>query len=292
MRLEDLNKSVQPEKWAKNPAFDGRKENRRELKAHEEEQATRLQLFADSQEYPFEVRIIFVFTNPLQSAHNLQYSFIWPDSELSLQYVIDSHDRPRGAFESLRSAHQCSIRCDVANSIIIIQGMHERDVIAAGRTFERIARQMIAEMSQFVKISLLSAPTAPLDQSFVSMDQRVSLNSTLYYLPISQEPKNDTFMVSTPKLWTHRLPPDEAATSRSEKMTRRLDRFNRKTILAGLERSLTNLHFVQKAVRMQVEFGELAFLRYLAPRSGSQHHSLEDFRKTMAKDRTDLLLQA
>ena len=57
LRLEDLDRSVQPDKWAKNPAFDGRKENRRELKAHEEEQATRLKLFADSQEYPFEVGI-------------------------------------------------------------------------------------------------------------------------------------------------------------------------------------------------------------------------------------------
>lgn len=55
---------IQPEKWAKNPAFDGRKESRRELKAHEEEQATRLQLFADCQEYPFEVNIISMFANP------------------------------------------------------------------------------------------------------------------------------------------------------------------------------------------------------------------------------------
>ena len=209
-----------------------------------------------------------------------------------MQHVIDCHDRPRGAFETVRSTYQCSIRCDVPNSTIIIQGMQERDVIAAGRTFERIARQMITDMSQFIKISLLSAPATLLHQPFVSMDQEVKLDTALYYLPFSQERKTDSFMVSTPKLWTHILPPNEEARSRSEKMARHLDQYNRKTILAGLERCLTNLHFVEKAVRMQIDFGELAFLRYLAPRSGSQSHSLEEFRKTMSKERTDLLLQA
>jgi len=158
--------------------------------------------------------------------------------------------------------------------------------------FVRVARQMITEMAQLVKISLLSAPTTPLSQPLVSLDQRITLDPTLYYLPISREPNNDTLIVSTPKLLTHTLPLDEAARSRAGKMARRLERFNRKTILAGLDRSLTNLHFVEKAVRMQVDFGQLAFLRYLSPPSGSQHHSLEDFRKTLSKDRTDLLLQA
>ncbi len=211
---------------------------------------------------------------------------------MSLQQVIDRHDRPRGAFETLRSAYQCSIRCDVTNSTIIIQAMQERDVIAAGRTFERIARQMITDMSQFIKISLLSAPATLLHQSFVSMDQEVTLNTALYYLPFSQERKADTFMVRTPKLWTHVVPPHEEARLRSKKMARRLDQYNRKTILAGLERCLTNLHFVEKAVRMQIDFGELAFLQYLAPRPGSQSHSLEEFRRTMSKERTDVLLQA
>jgi len=64
LQLEDLDRGIQPDKWAKNPAFDGRKESRRELKAHEEEQATRLQLFASSQEYPFEVSTISVFARP------------------------------------------------------------------------------------------------------------------------------------------------------------------------------------------------------------------------------------
>ena len=206
--------------------------------------------------------------------------------------MINSHDRPKGAFQSLRSAYQCSIRCDVANSTIIIQGMQERDVVTAGRAFERIARQMIAEMSQLVKISLLSAPTALLHQPIVSMDQRVDLKTSLYFLPFSREGKEDSLAVRTPKLWTHRLPPNDTARSRSEKMARRLEHFNRKSILAGLERGLTNLHFVQKAVRMQVDFGELAFLRYLIPPAGSQHHSFEEFRKTISKERTDILLQA
>jgi hypothetical protein len=60
-QLKELSSRTQPDKWAKNPAYDGRKENRRELKAHEAEQATRLQLFADSKEYPFEVSIIHIF---------------------------------------------------------------------------------------------------------------------------------------------------------------------------------------------------------------------------------------
>lgn len=158
--------------------------------------------------------------------------------------------------------------------------------------FVRVARQMVTEMAQLVKISLLSAPTAPLSQPLVSLDQRVTLDPTLYRLPIAQEPNNNTFVVSTPKLLNHALPLDEAARSRAEKLARRLDRFNRKTIFAGLDRSLTNLHFVEKAVRMQVDFGQFAFLRYLSPRTGSEHHGLEDFRKNLSKDRTDLLLQA
>lgn len=205
--------------------------------------------------------------------------------------MIDTHDRPRGAFESLRSDCQCSIRCDLANSAIIIQGMQERDVVKAGRTFESIARQTIADMSSFIKISLVGAPTALLHQDFVSMDQKVDLKTTLYHLPGSHGSKKDTFTVSTPKLWSVRPPSDEVSRPRPQKMARRLNRFNRKIILAGLERSLTNMHFVQKAVRMQVNFGELAFLRHFAPRSGSGHHSFDIFRKTMAKDRTDLLLQ-
>ncbi len=205
--------------------------------------------------------------------------------------MIDTHDRPRGAFESLRSDYQCSIRCDIANSSIVIQGMQERDVVAAGRKFEGIAREMIAEMSMFIKISLVSAPTALLLQPLVSMDQKVDLKTTLYYMPTQPGAKKDTFVVRTPRLRTL-PPPDEATRSRSEKMASRLDRFNRKTILGGLERRLTHLHFVQKAVRMQVNFGELAFLRYSTPQFGAQHHSFEYFKKAMAKDRTDLLLQA
>lgn len=274
LRLEELDRTIKPEKWAKNHAYDGRKENRRELKAHEEEQATRLQLFADLQEYPFE------------------YSFIWPDGELSLQHLVDTHDRPRGAFEELRSAHQCSIRCDVANSTILIQGMQERDVVTVGRKFESIAREMVAEMSLFIKISLVGAPTALLHQPSVSMDEEVDLKTALYDPLFPQSGRKNTIAVRTPKLWTFPPPSDEAATSMSEKFKRRLDRFNRKTILAGLEKCLTNLHFVQKAVRMQVDFGELAFLMYSRPDSASQHHSFEEFRKTMAKDRTHLLLQA
>lgn len=206
--------------------------------------------------------------------------------------MIDRHDKPGGAFESLRSAHQCSIRFDHAYSTIIIQGMQERDVVTAGRKFEGIAVQMITEMSQLIKISLMSPPSTPLHQSVVSMDQNIDLKSNLYYLSIPQAGKKDTFTVRTPKLWTLEQPLNEVERSRSDRMVRRLGRFNRKTILTGLEKSLTNLHFGQKAVRMQVDFGELAFLRYLAPSSGSQHHSFDDFRKTIAKDRTDLLLQA
>lgn len=59
LQLQYLNKSILPHKWAKNPAFDGRKESRLELKAHEKEQTARLQDFAASQEYPFEVSIQF-----------------------------------------------------------------------------------------------------------------------------------------------------------------------------------------------------------------------------------------
>lgn len=169
--------------------------------------------------------------------------------------------------------------------------MQERDVTAAGRKFEAIARQMIAEMSHFIKISLVKAPPALLDKSIVSMDQEVGLKTALYHLPTSRAPKKDVFMVKTPKLLTPSPFTDEAARLRSEKMAKRLDRFNRDTILSGLERSLTNLNFVQKAVRMQVDFGHLAFLRYRTP-EGSQHHTFESFRKTTSKDRTAILLQA
>lgn len=174
----------------------------------------------------------------------------------------------------------------------MIQGMQERDVVAAGRKFESIARQMVAEMASFIKISLVRVLPALLDQARVSMNQRTELRTNLYHPPILHGAKKDTFSVSTPKLWTTQAPPSGEVKSRSERLAKRLDRFNRKSILAGLERSLTNMHFVQKAVRMQVNFGELGFLRYLAPQSGSQYHTLEGFRKTMSKDRTDLLLQA
>ena len=230
-------------------------------------------------------------SSSLANVLTIQYSFIWPDSELSLQNVVDAHEGPQGAFEALRTDHQCSIRCDLANSTIIIQGMQERDVTEAGRKFEAIARQMIAEMSHFIKISLVRAPPALLDQSIVTMNQEVRLKTALYHLPIPGGPNKDVFMVKTPKLLTPPSSTDKADRLRSEKMVKRLDRFNRDTILAGLERSLTNLNFVQKAVRMQVDFGQLAFLRYRSPQ-GSQHHSFESFRKTMGKDRTDLILQA
>lgn len=55
LRLEEFDRTIQPEKWARSTAYDGRRENRRELEAHEKEQAARLQLFADTQIYPFEV---------------------------------------------------------------------------------------------------------------------------------------------------------------------------------------------------------------------------------------------
>jgi hypothetical protein len=170
--------------------------------------------------------------------------------------------------------------------------MQERDVIAAGRKLEGVARQMVTEMSTYIKISLVGAPNAVLHEPFVSMDQKIDLKTTLYNLPFQLQDKRDTFVVSTPKLWTHRSDASEEVKAKSEKLTGRLDRFNRRSILAGMERSLTNLHYVQKAVRMQVDFGELAFLRYLIPQSGSQHHSFESFRGNIAKDRTDLLLQA
>lgn len=73
LQLEDLDKNVQPQKWAKNHAFDGRKENRREMKAHEEEQATRLQLFADAQQYPFEVCILPPRSSRTKCSHSLVF---------------------------------------------------------------------------------------------------------------------------------------------------------------------------------------------------------------------------
>lgn len=170
--------------------------------------------------------------------------------------------------------------------------MQERDVISASRKLEGVARQTVTEMSTYIKVSLVGPPTAILHQPIVSMDQKIDLKTALYEFPFQLQGKRDTFVVSTPKLWTHSSHATEEAKARSERMVKRLDRFNRKSILAGLERSLTNLHYVQKAVHMQVDFGELAFLRYLKPQSGSQHHSFESFRKQMAKDRTDLLLQA
>ena len=170
--------------------------------------------------------------------------------------------------------------------------MQERDVISAGRKLEGVARQMVTEMSTYIKASLVGAPSAILHQPFVSMDQKIDLKTALYELPFQLQGKKDTFVVSTPKLWTHRSHVSEEVKARSERTAKRLDRFNQKSILAGLDRSLRNLHYVQKAVHMQVDFGELAFLRYFAPQFGSRHHSFESFRKTMAKDRTDLLLQA
>lgn len=206
--------------------------------------------------------------------------------------MLDTHDKPGGAFGLLRRDHQCSIRCDLTNSTILLQGMQERDVISAGRKLEGVARQMITEMSTYIKISLVGAPTAEVQKAFVSMDQKIDLKTTLYELPFQLQGKTSTFAVNTPKLWIHQSPIDDEVKAKVEKSAARLSRFNRRSILAGLERSLTNLHYVQKAVRMQVDFGELAFLRYLAPQFGFQHHSFESFRKTISKDRTDLLLQA
>lgn len=167
--------------------------------------------------------------------------------------------------------------------------MQEHDVVTAGRKFESIAREMVVEQSVFIKISLVGAPTTIINQPKVSLDGRVDLKTALYYLPTSQNASKNTFVVMTPKLLTLPPPSDEAARSRSERLMRRLDRFNRKRILTGLEKCLTNLHFVQKSVRLQVDFGQLAFLRFSVPEL--EHHSFETFRKKMAMDRTDLVLQ-
>jgi hypothetical protein len=221
----------------------------------------------------------------------LQYCFIWPEIELSLQEVIDTHDRPGGSLESLRNTCQCSIRCDTANSTIIIQGMDEASVVKAGRSFQGIAMQMVTDLSRFIRISLLDAPISGLYRSYVSMDQKVELPSSLYYLPIPPWNVSRTFAVTRPKLWIPRQAHGESTQSISEKIKRRLGRFNLRTILAGLERSLMNLSLAQKAVRMHVNFGELVFLIYNKPQSGAPNHSLEGFRKQMARERTDLMLR-
>jgi hypothetical protein len=56
-QLRDLDISMKATKWAKNPAYDGRKETRQDLKEREEEQTSRVKLLAESQEFPFDVSI-------------------------------------------------------------------------------------------------------------------------------------------------------------------------------------------------------------------------------------------
>lgn len=56
-QLRELDNDAKPFKWVKNHAFDGRRENRQDLKAREDEQATRVQLFAEAREHPFEASI-------------------------------------------------------------------------------------------------------------------------------------------------------------------------------------------------------------------------------------------
>lgn len=169
--------------------------------------------------------------------------------------------------------------------------MDETSVVKAGRSFGGIAMQMVTDMSRFIRISLLDAPSSGICGSHVSMDQKVELPSSLYYLPIPPWNVSRTFAVTRPKLWTSRQAHGGSTQSVPEKMKKRLGHFNLKTILAGLERSLMNLSLAQKAVRMQVNFGELVFLVYNRPQSGSPNHTLEGFRKQMARERTDLILQ-
>jgi hypothetical protein len=217
-----------------------------------------------------------------------QYSFIWPDSEIGLQQLESTH---HAALQVFQDRYQCTIRCDHVKSVIIIQGMQEKQVVEAGRRFEGLARQMISDMSRFIKISLVNTPTAPLDQPYVSLDKQADLKTCLYQLPLRRCDRTDTFTVNTPKLWTSPVPGNEDAQSRPAALARRLTRFNRKAISIGLDRALTNLQLAQKSVRMQVDFGEAAFLRFLAPQSGWQHHNLESFMRMISRDRTDLLLQ-
>lgn len=55
LQLEALDCRIQPTRWAKNHAYDGRKESRKDLMAVEEEQAARLETMAESKDCPFEV---------------------------------------------------------------------------------------------------------------------------------------------------------------------------------------------------------------------------------------------
>lgn len=174
-------------------------------------------------------------------------------------------------------------------SIVVIQGMLERDVVKAGRTLEDIARQMIGRLAARTKFTLLRVPLLPMYQSYVSMEQTVEQKMSLYYLPGSQ--RQDTFTVRTPKLCSFQSPNVDEAISRTQKLARRLDRHNRRIIVAGLERQLTNLHFTNKAVRMRVDFGELAFLTYSPPQLRMEYADFDLFRQTIAKDHTHVLLQ-
>jgi hypothetical protein len=210
---------------------------------------------------------------------------------LRLEDLIETYDGPGGAIDDLRSTYQCRIRCDLEESLIFIQGMDEANVVKAGRSFVGIAAEMVTELSLFVKISLLGQPSSALYQTYVAMDRKVTLKSCLYHPPISQWRTNKTFTITRPKMWTCRQPAAESTPSVTEATIKRLGHYNRKLIVAGLERSLTNLSLAHKAVRMQVTFGEIGFIVYRSPQSGDPHHTLESFRKQMAKERTDLMLQ-
>ena len=60
MQLEALDYKIQPQKWAKSHAYDGRKESRKDLMAIEEEQAARLEALAEGQVFPYEVSSWFL----------------------------------------------------------------------------------------------------------------------------------------------------------------------------------------------------------------------------------------
>ena len=176
-------------------------------------------------------------------------------------------------------------------STIIFQGMLEEDVIDAGRSFERVARQMVAAVADNVRLCLIAPLSAPVYQPITSMDRKESISAALYRLPEIEYGGNiSTLAVSQPTLLGTPHHCDEALMGRFAKIMRRLDRHNRKTMLDGLEKALSSLNLTQQEVQMRVDFGEFALITYPRPTSG-EHHSLDSFRRALAKDRTLLLLK-
>lgn len=222
----------------------------------------------------------------------MQYTFIWPKGDLDLQQLITDHDRPLGALGRLRTQYQVHINVNVEKSLIIFQGMVDADVTAAARSMVTLARYMVAQMANYVKLTLIAPFHNMFQQAVVSLDEKVELNPALYLPPGGQSSlSNGPLIVGSPKVWS--LPPASHDQGRAHfaKVMRNVDRFNQKIVIEGLQKTLSKLNFASKGVQMRVNLGQLALVTYSRPADGVRHHTMETFRRAIAKDRTDILLR-